>query len=324
MRKTWPDHLGTERGYSYFRYFKIPIKAISMGQNCKFTFNRDVRFRAYSGDDALRDKINDVLISDYIFTPIAQSIYCGGDIYGAYDEYVYFNTFANVAAFENTYRGNEISLNYYVINITKRHQFIAGFTFDNGIGTLMLIVHDFDGRRASGSNFNARTVLLNFTITLTMDVYKSEPKTFTFALDNGVLKNVDDIPNFNYQNKKGYTVPDNPLLTNLTVRTDFNPNRKVSEVNAEHILTKFKNGKQTASMTVNCTDYYDMLGNKRIGAGVERKTLEAGDYVIPYIKADEPLAKKKDGTPKKFEITSAEFTYEGLAQKHLKMVEVVE
>ena len=71
-------------------------------------------------------------------------------------------------------------------------------------------------------------------------------------------------------------------------------------------------------MTVNCTDYYDMLGNKIIGEGVARKTLEAGDYVIPYIKADEPLAKKKDGTPKKFEITSAEFTLRGVSTKTLK------
>ena len=155
-----------------------------------------------------------------------------------------------------------------------------------------------------------------------MDVYKSEKQTYKYTLVNGTLTNCDDI-DYNYTNKKGYELPDNPLMTNLTVRTDLS-NKKVSQVIAENILTKFKNGKQTATMRVNCNDYYDTLGNKIIGEEVARKTLQAGDYVIPYIKTDEPLSKHKDGTPKKFQITSAEFTYDGTAEKHLKMVEVVE
>ncbi len=309
---------------SHYVYYKIPFVANSTGNVIAFNFQRNVSYRDYDGDE--ESKI-DLEKSGYTFLPKDGSVYCGGTKYSDYRgdrrEYVYFNTFASEEAFENKYIHKESWGRDFLKSISNYHIFIAGLAFQNGKGTLMLIVDEFDYFRASGGAQLVKNILLNFTISLSMDVYKSEQKTLTFALDNGVLKNVDDITNWNYRNKKGYTLPDNPFLTNLTVRTDLN-NRKVSEVIAENILTKFKNGKQTATMTVNCKDYYDILGNKVIGEGMDRKTLKAGDIVIPYIKPDVPLAREKDGTPKKFCITSAEFEYSGRPLMNLIMEEVIE
>jgi hypothetical protein len=155
---------------------------------------------------------------------------------------------------------------------------------------------------------------------------KTKRETKSYALNSsGQCVLTSEIPNF--RARYPFTYPSNELMQEgATALNKYNSNARepLSKCIANSLLYQFKNGKQTASMTVNCTDYYDMLGNKIIGEGVARKTLEAGDYVIPYIKADEPLARKKDGTAKIFQITSAEFTYDGVAQKHLKMVEVVE
>ena len=155
---------------------------------------------------------------------------------------------------------------------------------------------------------------------------KTKRETKSYALNSsGQCVLTSEIPNF--RAKYPYTYPSNELFQEgATSVNKYNNNaiEPLSKCVAHSILYQFKNGKQTATMTVNCLDYYDINGNKVIGEGMDRKTLKAGDIVIPYIKPDVPLARKKDGTPKKFCITSAEFEYSGRPLMNLIMEEVIE
>jgi len=148
----------------------------------------------------------------------------------------------------------------------------------------------------------------------------------SYCLDaNGNCVLTSQVLNFKPQHP--YTYPSNELFQEGAVGINkYNNNaiEPLSKCIAHSILYQFKNGKQTATMTVNCLDYYDINGNKVIDEGMDRKTLKAGDIVIPYIKPDVPLARKKDGTPKKFCITSAEFEYSGRPLMNLIMEEVIE
>lgn len=305
-------HLDSYVGYEdWYLYYQIPISGVITNRNnIRLVFKKEIDYRYEYHTNAPKEMLLKPNSSDIIESGANSAS-------NLQKRYIYFNTFSSVAEFESKYI--QSYGNPYVLKNFKDYMFIGGIVFNGRNCTLCLFIKEF--HRASLTT--TYEVLTNFNIQLSVDCYKSEPVTYNYTLVNGVLTDCSTITNYNYRLKKGWTMPDNPMLTNLTVRTDLN-NKKVSQVIAENILNKFKNGKQTASMTVNCEDYFDSLGAKVIGTGMERQTLQAGDYVLPYIQADIPLAKHKDGTPKKFEITSAEFEYEGRPKKHLKMVEVVE
>lgn len=94
----------------------------------------------------------------------------------------------------------------------------------------------------------------------------------------------------------------------------------------KNIIDKWKNGKQTATLTCPITDYYDENGNKIIDINVSGKMLfKEGDIVIPYIytnDGDKPMSYNKDFTPKQFKIVGTSISKRQGCMQELTLLEL--
>lgn len=94
---------------------------------------------------------------------------------------------------------------------------------------------------------------------------------------------------------------------------------------ANDILQQYANGKETATLLCDISDYYDESGTKAIDSKGGKMTFYLHDKVIPMVygtdKKDHPMSKYKDGTPKVFEVIGSKVFYDGAVWQELTLLE---
>lgn len=108
---------------------------------------------------------------------------------------------------------------------------------------------------------------------------------------------------------------------------------------ADNILREYKNGKETATLLCDISDYYEyaptaqnLKGNKVISIGNHLPsesfpmTFKIQDQVVPmtfgFDGKDRPMSTKKDGTPKTFVVVGVEMIYDGAVWQKISLQEV--
>lgn len=102
----------------------------------------------------------------------------------------------------------------------------------------------------------------------------------------------------------GYSIMSNELFARDTLLGE----QSIGEAIADSIISAYKNGRQIMQFSVVAND---------------KKWYKVGDIVTPYGFNGQPLARKRDGTAKRFMITSSEFVYKGSIRQNLSMIEEV-
>lgn len=93
-------------------------------------------------------------------------------------------------------------------------------------------------------------------------------------------------------------------------------------------LTKYSNGKETATLLCSISDYYDKNGNKVIAIdnSTNKMCFRMYDEVEPYVFGangqDKPLSRNKDGSPKQFQVLGVKPIYDGAVWQELTLQEV--
>lgn len=144
--------------------------------------------------------------------------------------------------------------------------------------------------------------------------------------DNSVTYGDGNIP---------YSLNGNELLQN-SATVDGVP---LTKHLADNILREYKNGKETATILCDISDYYEyaptaqnLKGNKVISIGNLSSsesfpmTFKIQDQVVPMTFGvdgkDRPMSTKKDGTPKTFVVVGVEMIYDGAVWQKLSLQEV--
>ena len=108
---------------------------------------------------------------------------------------------------------------------------------------------------------------------------------------------------------------------------------------ADNVLQQYENGKETATILCDISDYYEyaptaqnLKGNKIISVGKIASsesypmTFKIQDQVVPMTFGangkDKPMSLKKDGTPKVFSVVGVEMIYDGAVWQKLSLQEV--
>ena len=129
--------------------------------------------------------------------------------------------------------------------------------------------------------------------------------------------------NFSYGGNKKFQINSNELLLNDTLIN----NKKISEYNYEQITKSWLNGKETATLQCSIGEYYDEDGNLAISTQNNDLPMlfNIRDVVIPYIPVagggTEPMSKKKDGSPKKFQVTQIRPYFDGAFWQEIQLQE---
>ena len=125
-------------------------------------------------------------------------------------------------------------------------------------------------------------------------------------------------------------------LSGSEILQDTNTTEGVSSTRsiANNILSQYRNGKETAVLLCDISDYYEYdptadngRGQKLISiATSNRMTFEEGDEVIPMIFGangkDKPMSLKKDGTPKVFRVVGVHIFYDGAVWQEISLQEI--
>ena len=118
-----------------------------------------------------------------------------------------------------------------------------------------------------------------------------------------------------------HALSDNELLQNKTLVNG----KKASEFISNAILTSYKNGKETATLLCDISNYYDENGNKVISIDGENMSFRLYDEVIPmvfnYDGQDIPMSKRKDGSTKTFIVVGSNIFYDGAVWQELSLQE---
>lgn len=123
--------------------------------------------------------------------------------------------------------------------------------------------------------------------------------------------------------KTGLTnaLSENELLQDKTLISG----QKASEFISNAILTSYKNGKETATLLCDISNYYDENGNKVISIDSENMSFRLYDEVIPmlfnYDGRDVPMSRKKDGSTKTFIVVGSNIFYDGAVWQKLSLQE---
>lgn len=94
------------------------------------------------------------------------------------------------------------------------------------------------------------------------------------------------------------------------------------------VLSEYKNGKETATITCSISDFYDESGNLVISKSKEDlpMTFKVGDQVIPMYYSsdgtDKPFSLYEDGSPKAFRVVKTKVYYDGAVWQQLYLQEV--
>ncbi len=95
---------------------------------------------------------------------------------------------------------------------------------------------------------------------------------------------------------------------------------------ANNILTKYSNGKETATLLCDIDNYYNENGVKIIDLNTNKITFAIGDIVIPMALdengKEKPISVYKNGTPKQFKIIKHKISYNGMLFQELQCQEI--
>jgi hypothetical protein len=103
---------------------------------------------------------------------------------------------------------------------------------------------------------------------------------------------------------------------------------KAIDTDYNNTLTKYSNGKETATILCSISDYYDESKNKVIAIdnSTNKMCFRMYDIVEPYVFGangqDKPLSKNKDGSPKQFQVLGVKPIYDGAVWQELTLQEV--
>ena len=103
---------------------------------------------------------------------------------------------------------------------------------------------------------------------------------------------------------------------------------KAIDTDYDNTLTEYSNGKETATLLCDISDYYDESGNKVIAIdnSTNKMCFRMYDIVEPYVfganRQDKPLSKNKDGSPKQFQVLGVKPIYDGAVWQELTLQEV--
>ena len=102
---------------------------------------------------------------------------------------------------------------------------------------------------------------------------------------------------------------------------------KAIDTDYNNTLTKYSNGKETATILCSISDYYDESKNKVIAIdNSDKMCFRMYDIVEPYVFGangqDKPLSKNKDGSPKQFQVLGVKPIYDGAVWQELTLQEV--
>lgn len=102
---------------------------------------------------------------------------------------------------------------------------------------------------------------------------------------------------------------------------------KAIDTDYNNTLTKYSNGKETATILCSISDYYDESKNKVIAIdNANKMCFRMYDIVEPYVFGadgkDKPLSRNKDGSPKQFQVLGVKPIYDGAVWQELTLQEV--
>lgn len=121
-----------------------------------------------------------------------------------------------------------------------------------------------------------------------------------------------------------FVVSDGNIFNNFIIAPEI-ININNSEYLANNILNQYANGKETATLLCDISDYYDESGEKVIDIKTNKMSFRLHDEVIPYVYGadgkDKPMSKKQDGSAKVFEVVGSNIIYDGAVWQELTLLE---
>ena len=103
---------------------------------------------------------------------------------------------------------------------------------------------------------------------------------------------------------------------------------KTAKVLADNILEQYKNGKETATILCEISNYYDYDTEEKVISidNSAKMCFDIGDIVIPmtfsYTGKDVPMSVYKDGSAKVFSVVGTKIFYDGAVWQELTLQEV--
>lgn len=95
---------------------------------------------------------------------------------------------------------------------------------------------------------------------------------------------------------------------------------------SDKIIEEYKNGKETATVLCEISDYYDEGGARVIDINGNKMSFDIGDEVIPMVFSadgvDRPMSRYKGGSAKVFRVCGLKFIYDGAVWQELTLQEV--
>lgn len=121
-----------------------------------------------------------------------------------------------------------------------------------------------------------------------------------------------------------FVVSDGSIFNNFIIAPEI-ININSSEYLANNILNQYANGKETATLLCDISDYYDESGEKVIDTKTTKMSFRLHDEVIPYVFGadgkDKPMSKHQDGSAKVFEVVGSNIIYDGAVWQKLTLLE---
>ena len=152
-----------------------------------------------------------------------------------------------------------------------------------------------------------------------------------FSIEGVYIKQLEDekITVGNQQNQStNLNLPTNTLIQRKNLygiklgTTDRREDYSYKLIN--EVYSRYKNGKETATLLCEVGKYYDLEGNLVVDAESEDETisplLKKYDIVIPYVmtaNGEKPLSVDADGFAKQFEIIGVNISYNGIARQEI-------
>ena len=168
-----------------------------------------------------------------------------------------------------------------------------------------------------GKNFITRDIVINIKLNTVKVENEDEPISVE---ENGIGDTV--------------SLETNALITKKTTISG----NMIAQANAEKVLQRWDNGRESVSLDVIVGDYYDDNGNMVISQNTQGLPMlfNIGDVVVPYVKKasieirdgneyvlidEKPLSEANDGRAKRFIVYETEYFDDGVPMQRIKLIE---
>lgn len=228
------------------------------------------------------------------------------------------------------YSNNKLSDFDTVSRTIKVGEDEKAFSKTNGMNTAgseILIktrFNEFDGDRCK-----------NFSIDIYFPIYcfdydKSHPAEVNgFVVTDASARIMGDV--YDFSSEKGYSYGTDPIM-DFTSNEFFQNNVKYDGKNfanhiSQNIVSKHKDGKETASVLCSISDYYDENGEKKISVSGDlgKMCFSIGDRVCPMVLdtlgKDRPISYYQNGEKKEFFVRGVNTFYDGAVWQELTLQE---